>query len=120
MRCSKGIVLGAVILVCVFSGCDNAAGPEKGSERPGGLYMASEIHDGADKFMDVQSRDPVDPSTFIRPDYYVDLPEGRVYFSSEENAKKFENNPQQYRENLSRKVQTKPVTREEWDRIQGK
>ncbi len=96
------VLLGAVLLACaIAAGCGGNGG---NGEEPKGHLVAGGIGDGVSAAVPAQTECPVCGAP-ITDEAYVDMDEGRVYFDSEECAQEWEQDPQQYRENLEEQKQ---------------
>jgi len=85
-----------ILLVAGLAGCDSGTptGPDPGEG--GRPVTAADIEDDTNKYLDTQKACPVCGGTPIKGEYYVDLPQGRVYFDKQECRNEFEQNQDQY------------------------
>ena len=92
-------VLGILTVLCIgvfaLSACDSGSDTRGKIKGEKSVVVASEISDGAAKYNPNQRMCPVCGKS-IKPEYYIDLDKGRLYFNSEECLKKFKKNKSQY------------------------
>ena len=89
------MVLAAGFGMAVFAGC---GGP--GNEGRGDQVFASEINDGAPKYSRSQYACPVCDGQPIKGEYYAEVDGKRIYFDQQSCVGKFEQNPNQYLEDM--------------------
>ena len=78
-------------MIGLVLGCDRrgASPTDPGQPAQEAPVMAHQIDDGAQPLFPMQMFDPVSQKWPIRPELYVDVEGGRVYFHSQESIEEF-------------------------------